>query len=240
MLYRFAIALFTLGLFSILTGCGRHTLHPIAGNEFTLFPSNDPPPRGLACTGKTDDRFRCFQKAFMEREQKLDLVMAAHWRILLRLLAGFPSDHSVSRHSSIGIRLALRPLRLVSLRRAPFWTSRPIGAPPPNRNIHCKRIRGCTSIRWEISGGSTYAWTGTIWPLITSMAHRLCCRPHFVSCSTKVRPRHVTSSRRLELERVKVRKSSTDAIPSRLTDGHHCPVDTSYNVCRRHNARKWA
>lgn len=56
-------------------GCaGRvRELHPLGGNEFTLFPGERRAPPPITCRGETQERFACFARELQERGKKLDI-----------------------------------------------------------------------------------------------------------------------------------------------------------------------
>jgi CubicO group peptidase (beta-lactamase class C family) len=59
---------------SLAAGCAGplRQLHPVAGNEFTLFPQdrNSPPP--ITCSGSLDERCSCFVRELEQRSESLD------------------------------------------------------------------------------------------------------------------------------------------------------------------------
>jgi CubicO group peptidase (beta-lactamase class C family) len=60
---------------ALLSGCGGpiRQLHPVAGNEFTLFPSDRKAPPPITCSGEVDARFECFAKELGHRSRELDV-----------------------------------------------------------------------------------------------------------------------------------------------------------------------
>ncbi len=59
-------------------GCSApvRQLHPISGDDFTLFPGERRAPPPITCTGDTRERFACFAKELEERSARLDAAGA--------------------------------------------------------------------------------------------------------------------------------------------------------------------
>lgn len=89
------------GFVVLLGGCARNQLHPIGGNEFTLFPGDGRVPSRVPCTGKTDERFQCFEKRFTERAAQFDIGGA------LAIVAEDGAIHSVAHTDSLNAKAAL-------------------------------------------------------------------------------------------------------------------------------------
>lgn len=59
----------------VLHGCAgpRRELHPLSGDEFTLFPPERSTPPKVACTGEVNARLKCFVSEFERRAARHDL-----------------------------------------------------------------------------------------------------------------------------------------------------------------------
>lgn len=60
----------------LASGCGagqRRHLHPITGNEFTLFPGDNKAPPPITCTGDDPERFGCFARELELASKKFDV-----------------------------------------------------------------------------------------------------------------------------------------------------------------------
>jgi len=59
----------------VLAGCSGpiRQLHPVNGNEFTLFPNERAKPPPIDCSGSLEERCACFAKELEQQGQKLDL-----------------------------------------------------------------------------------------------------------------------------------------------------------------------
>jgi CubicO group peptidase (beta-lactamase class C family) len=66
------LLLFVMALLSGCAGQVRH-LHPVSGNEFTLFPAERKAPPPITCSGGTEERFRCLVEEMERGSRKLDV-----------------------------------------------------------------------------------------------------------------------------------------------------------------------
>src|SRR6187399_1281430 len=64
-----------LGVVLVLSGCSGpvRQLHPVSGNEFTLFPNERGAPPPIDCSGSIDERWACFAGELKQQGQKFDV-----------------------------------------------------------------------------------------------------------------------------------------------------------------------